>query len=80
MSFGRSRFEVSSLPTRQNPSPRIVARGRAATLDDARSELADALIREIGLDAGTANSVANQAESVWTDFPEYGITVVVHDS
>lgn len=70
------RFEITNLPTRQSHVAFLIANGNADTEADARRGLIHALV-ERGISTANASMVANAAEFVWTDFPEFGITVRV---
>lgn len=63
-------FEVATLPTRFRKA-KGVARGTADNSDHARAAMVRALSSKMPPTA--AKTIASQAESVWTDFPEYGV-------
>lgn len=67
------KFEVTTLPSRQQPTPRQVSSGTAPTDRDARIRLAESLSRG-GVISRQASLVANQVTESWTDFPELGVT------
>jgi hypothetical protein len=72
-------YEVTTLPTRADKVPRLLARGAAPTDQEARRKLADALVK-LGIPSMNAGLLSNQTESVWTDFTEYGVTMRVAQS
>lgn len=68
-------FEIATLPTRQSPKQRMLARGEGGPeIGHARTNLSGALAR-LRLDAPALAKVLSGVGEVWTDFPEYGITV-----
>lgn len=65
--------EAAPLPTASNPYPQPFLSHSSRGGQDARTALADALVRR-GISVRDAHNIANATEAVWTDFPEVGIT------
>lgn len=68
-------FEITNLPTRKNPSSRMLARGQGGpTLSSAQAAIEEQL-KKVRLHPLAARRAASMVSESWTDFPEYGITI-----
>lgn len=65
-------YELSSIPSLDDPRPEVT-RGVSGTHQQARLDLADAMVRR-GIDRSPALVLASIVESTWTDDPEHNVT------
>jgi len=65
--------ELAPIPTATTPVPDAVFRTTVRDTFSARTALADAFAR-FGVSPQAAHNFANTTETVWTDFPEVGLS------
>jgi hypothetical protein len=69
-------FQVAALPIKPGDEPTIRAIGYGDTDREVRLRMISAL-NELGVPSSDSGLIANQTESVWTDFPEHSVTTIV---
>ena len=70
-------YAATTFPSYNAPA-KPITKGSSLNLAEARGSLSKSL-QAHGLNGQQAAHVVNSAQSTWTDFPEYGVTVYVKD-